>query len=66
VNVTPDKREIFLTQEALLLVKLKEKLQSMWGIHDHQRTFQVEREGGREEEQAEGGHKRCHLIFFQI
>jgi len=48
VNVTPDKREIFLTHEALLLTKLKEKLQSMWGVHDQERTFQVGREGGRE------------------
>jgi len=48
VNVTPDKRESFLTEEAGLLKALKATLQDLWGVHDQERAFQVRREGGRQ------------------
>jgi hypothetical protein len=48
VNVTPDKRESFLTEEAGLLKGLKATLQALWGVHDQERAFQVRREGRRE------------------
>jgi hypothetical protein len=41
VNVTPDKREVFLVQEARLLESLREALHALWASANVQRTFQV-------------------------
>lgn len=41
MNVTPDKREVFLVHEARLLEALRGALHAQWASANAQRTFQV-------------------------
>jgi DNA mismatch repair protein PMS2 len=45
INVTPDKRDVFLVGEATLLEQLKEALNQLWQSANSARTFTVNQVG---------------------